>query len=173
MLIAKLTEYALALELLEQWESLFTHLSSRVRCSSLIAHQQLAHRVADRVLVWSEHIASPLHTRLHVLLKMGRCDPDMCVQLAAWENIAAIVPLVQTKPNFVLEFLRGFADVYDESSIIVLLACLRSRLPSTRIAAVATLGRLDKVRFNDILTELAHLDLEPVVRQAASRALKI
>ena len=159
----KLVEYAPALEVLEQWEPLFKDLSASVRFSSLIAHQQLA----PRIVTWFVE-----RDWLHVLLEIGRSDPESCVQQAAWDNLAAILPLMEVNPLVAMNFLRYLESERHESRISVFEACLRSEAPSTRIAALAALRRLESVRYHDTFYAMSRSDIEPIVRKAAERACR-
>ena len=160
----KLVEYALALELLEQWESLFKDLSVSVRHSSLIAHQQIAPRIGQE---------SGL-CRLFVVWKILRSDSQSCVQQAAWDNLAAILPLMEAFPGDAVKFLRCLESEKDEGRIAVFEACLHSKAPPTRIAALAALGSLAGEQYDDILNAMSQPETEPVaiVRRAAKRALE-
>ena len=160
----KLGEYALALELLEQWESLFKDLSVSVRHSSLIAHQQIAPRIGQESRL----------CRLFVVWKILRSDSQSCVQQAAWDNLAAILPLMEAFPGDAVKFLRCLESEKDEGRIAVFEACLHSKAPPTRIAALAALGSLAGEQYDDILNAMSQPETEPVaiVRRAAKRALE-
>ena len=158
----KLLEYAFALDRLDLWRYFFIDASASLRLSGLRAHLQFADRCYD------------MFDRSYTLLHMAMLDPDSRVQQAAWDNLAIVVPLMQHQPPLAQKFLCC-AELSSHAGRIVLFeACLRSKDPAIRIAALAAYGRLQDETFHDMLSRMSHLEFETeaIVRQAAQLALQ-
>ena len=158
----KLLEYAFALDRLDLWRYFFIDASASLRLSGLRAHLQFADRCYDML------------DRPYTLLHMAMLDPDSRVQQAAWENLAIVVPLMQHQPPLAQKFLCCAESSSHAGRIVLFEACLGSKDPAIRIAALAAYGRLQDETFHDILSRMSHpeFETEAIVRQAAQLALQ-
>ena len=147
---------------LDLWRYFFIDASASLRLSGLRAHLQFADRCYD------------MFDRSYTLLHMAMLDPDSRVQQAAWENLAIVVPLMQHQPPLAQKFLCCAESSSHAGRIVLFEACLGSKDPAIRIAALAAYGRLQDETFHDMLSRISYLEseTEAIVRKAAQLALQ-